>query len=108
MRKHAIYFDPESKLTRQSFEPECNVNNIIRRYVETGGVITHVARTPPQYFDAPEGDFAELAGVQAGIMSAIEDGWEPPSPAEAQEEKPPEEAPEGLSAPEGEATEAGG
>lgn len=67
-RKHAIYFEPDSSLTHQSFKDECDVNNIVRAYTQTG-MINHLPRTEPQYGDAPEIDFFEAARIQAGIAS---------------------------------------
>jgi len=71
-RPHAITFTQPS-LTRQSFKDECDVNQIVKRYTETG-MINHIPRTTPQYGDAPEGDFLEAAIVNADIASQIEAG----------------------------------
>jgi len=71
-RPHAIEFSQPS-LTRQSFRDECDVNQIVKRYTETG-MINHIPRTTPQYGDAPEGDFLEAAIINAGIASQIEAG----------------------------------
>jgi len=71
-RPHAIVFSQPS-LTRQSFKDECDVNQIVKRYTETG-MINHIPRTTPQYGDAPEGDFLEAAIVNADIASQIEAG----------------------------------
>jgi len=71
-RPHAISFSQPS-LTRQSFKDECDVNQIVKRYTETG-MVNHIPRTTPQYGDAPEGDFLEAAIVNADIASQIEAG----------------------------------
>ena len=71
-RPHSITFT-EPSLTRQSFKDECDVNQIVKRYTETG-MINHIPRTPAQYGDAPEGDFLEAAIVNADIASQIEAG----------------------------------
>jgi len=71
-RPHAIIFTQPS-LTRQSFKDECDVNQIVKRYTETG-MINHIPRTTPKYGDAPEGDFLEAAIVNADIASQIEAG----------------------------------
>jgi len=63
----------QPSLTRQSFKDECDVNQIVKRYTETG-MINHIPRTTPQYGDAPEGDFLEAAIVNADIASQIEAG----------------------------------
>jgi len=71
-RPHAITFT-EPSLTRQSFKDECDVNQIVKRYTETG-MINHIPRTTPRYGDAPEGDFLEAAIINADIASQIEAG----------------------------------
>ena len=71
-RPHAITFTQPS-LTRQSFKDECDVNQIVKRYTETG-MINHIPRTTPQYGEAPEGDFLEAAIVNADIASQVEAG----------------------------------
>jgi len=71
-RPHAISFTQPS-LTRQSFKDECDVNQIVKRYTETG-MINHIPRTTPQYGDAPEGDLLQAAIVNADIASQIEAG----------------------------------
>jgi len=72
IRPHAIEFT-EPSLTRQSFKDECDVNQIVKRYTETG-MINHIPRANPEYGDAPEGDFLEAAIVNAEIASQIEAG----------------------------------
>lgn len=42
------------------------MNNIVKTYTETG-LVNHVARGKPQYADAPDGDFFELARTRAGL-----------------------------------------
>jgi len=104
-RPHAITFT-EPSLTRQSFKEECDVNQIVKRYTETG-MINHIPRTTPQYGDAPEGDFLEAAIVNADIASQIEAGSldmdaiasEPE--AETTSEPEPEEAEEAAQEPSG-------
>lgn len=82
-RPHAIVFTKPS-LTRGSFKDECDVNNIVRRYAQTG-MVNHVPRGTPQYGDAPEMDFAEAMRVRAEIQSAEEEAALRPS------ETPPED-----------------
>jgi len=98
-RPHAIVFTQPS-LTRQSFKDECDVNQIVKSYTETG-MINHIPRSPPQYGDAPDGDFLEAAIVNADIASQIEagtfdmDAFEASEPeAEPTPEPDPEEAEE--------------
>lgn len=111
-RPHAIAFDPDEGLTRQSFKDECDVSNIVRTYTETG-MVNHIARQPPEYGDAPEGDFLELASIQAQLRSIaeergvtvaqlIEETETPdlePEPEDS-ENVPPEASQEALEAPE--------
>lgn len=44
---------PGPSMTRQEFQAECDINQIMRRYEKTG-VISHVARRVPQYLDVSE------------------------------------------------------
>jgi len=95
MRPHAIVFSQPS-LTRQSFKDECDVNQIVKRYTETG-MINHIPRTNPQYGDAPEGDFLQAAIVNADIASQIEAGsldLDALGASEPEAEPTPEPAPE--------------
>lgn len=46
--------EPLESLTQQSFKDECDVNNILRRYDQTG-LITHVQQVQGQY-----GDFTQV------------------------------------------------
>lgn len=62
------------KVTRDSHAAECDINNIVQRYTETGGVIQHVNRQEPQYGEAPEGDFTAHAFVNAELASMEEEG----------------------------------
>jgi len=99
-RQHAIFFDKKEGLTHQSFKDECDVNNIVRMYTETG-MVNHLPRTQPQYADAPEIDYFEAARVQADLRSQQEAGTldleevlNPAEPEETEEKKASPEAPE--------------
>lgn len=93
-RKHAIYF-PDDGLTRPSFQDECNVNNIISTYANTG-MVNHVARAKPQWGDAPDQTFHEAMCTAADLASQQEAGTldldditdEPPQEEEAPEKEP--------------------
>lgn len=97
MSKHAISFDPDQGLTRQSFKEECDINNIVATYMRTG-MVNHLPRVEPQYGDAPDLDFNEAAGIRARVRQMHEEeGYEPPDLETLEIEKAPEaqtEAPE--------------
>lgn len=76
MRPHAISFKDEKKITRDSFAPECDINNIVGQYTKTG-IINHLPRTAPQYGEAPDLTLHEAACIVAQAATAIEEGWEP-------------------------------
>lgn len=51
--------DPnEPSRTKQSFKDECDINNIMNRYIKTGE-ISHLNSTNPEYGFAPDFDFSE-------------------------------------------------
>lgn len=71
MRKHprvSIEFDPAEGLTRQEFEPECEINNIMAKYQRTG-VITHINKFAGMYGDFDSVDFQTA-------LQTIKDGEE--------------------------------
>lgn len=96
-RPHAISFDSKKGLTRQSFKDECDINNIIKTYTDTG-LVNHVAKSRPIYGEAPETDFFTAACVRADIKSQQEAGAidldEVLEPQDTPEENVPPEAPE--------------
>lgn len=57
-KRGQISFKGVKTLTKQSFKDECNINNILARYIKTG-VITHVNNMVPQYGDSPSLDLLE-------------------------------------------------
>lgn len=69
---YATYND-EPSLTRQSFAEECDINNIVGTYTETG-MINHIPRHEPQYGEAPDQTFFESACVNAELASQFEEG----------------------------------
>lgn len=60
--------DLGESLTRQSFTDECDIEKILRRFAENGGVFTHVNDAEPMYGDAASvGDFG---AHQARMLAA--------------------------------------
>lgn len=55
-RKVEINFDPDEGMTRQEFEAECNINNIMAKYQRTG-VVDHITKHAPEYGDYDPIDF---------------------------------------------------
>lgn len=55
-RQVAISFDPAEGMTRQEFEHECNINNIMSKYQKTG-VVDHITKHSPFYGDYDPIDF---------------------------------------------------
>lgn len=53
---------PERGLEKQSFKDECDINNIMRRFQNTG-VIDHLSQRPAMYGEIPELDFAGAMGI---------------------------------------------
>lgn len=60
-----LSFKKEKRLTKQYFKDECDINNVVKRFQETGFV--PVTRGEPQYGDAPNLDFKEALDL---VMSA--------------------------------------
>ncbi len=59
-------------LTKQAFAKECDVNNIVARYMKTG-VLDHLAAKPPVYGDVEGSDLHTLMNVVAEAHSAFEE-----------------------------------
>jgi len=55
-RKVEITFDHTKGMTRQEFERECNINNIMSKYQKTG-VVDHITKHSPMYGDYDPIDF---------------------------------------------------
>lgn len=65
-RRVQISFDPELGRTRQEFEAECNINNIMRKYQKTG-VLDHLIKYAPTYGDYDAIDFqTAMDTIKAG------------------------------------------
>lgn len=56
--------------TQQQFKEECDVNNILRNYVDTG-VLTHVSDQIPQF-----GDFSKVPADYGEALALIEESRE--------------------------------
>lgn len=54
--------------TKQSFKAECDINNIMARYLKTG-VLEHVRSTVGQYLDVTGADFQAAQELVAGAKS---------------------------------------
>lgn len=55
-RKVEIIFDPAEGLTRQEFQAECNINNIMAKYQKTG-LVDHITKHSPMYGEFDPIDF---------------------------------------------------
>lgn len=66
----------EPSKTRQSFKDECDINNILARYVKTG-ICDHVARRGPEYNDIDPIDFETAMQIIADATTMFN---ELPSP----------------------------
>lgn len=73
-RRVGIEF-PEQGRTKQSFKAECDINNIMRRFQQTG-VIDHLSQRKPMFGDMPNMDFQ---GAMAIVVEARERFAELPS-----------------------------
>lgn len=71
MRKHAIKIDAPS-LTQQHSKDECDINNIMKRYIKTG-VIDHVSQYQPQYTENTATDYHESMNIVANANSMFAD-----------------------------------
>jgi len=68
--KVAISFNRPSK-TRQEFKDECDINNILRQYNNTG-VITHLNRASPVYEDVTAFDYQAAMDIVANARSSFD------------------------------------
>lgn len=95
----AIEFQ-EPSLAMQAFKDECDINNIIARYVKTG-VIDHVQKHGASYQDCSPVEFSEAMRLVVNAQAMFADL---PAPVRAEFENEPEQflafvqnAPEGAS-----------
>lgn len=52
--------------TKQSFKAECDINNIMRKYRDTG-IVTHTRDSQPMY-----GDFSEITDYQGSLNQVLQ------------------------------------
>jgi len=62
----------QPSLTKQSFQKECDINNIMARYQKTG-VIEHFSRHAQQYSDTDGQTFTEAMQTVANAQSMFEE-----------------------------------
>lgn len=71
-RKHSIRFDRSSPLTQQHQKDETDINLIMARYTRTG-VIDHVNKNQPAYFDVPAHSYHEAQNAIAQADSMFQE-----------------------------------
>ena len=69
--RHGITF-PEQGRTKQEFAAECDINNIMSRYLKTG-IIEHVRDSAPQFLDASPVEFQEAMQIVAQAETLFEE-----------------------------------
>lgn len=57
---------PKGSRTKQSFKAECDINNILKKYRDTG-ILTHTRDSQPLY-----GDFSEITDYQGSLNQVIQ------------------------------------
>lgn len=62
LRPRVQTINTEPSMTKRSFAPECDINNIINKFKSTG-LITHENPNNPQYGYAPANDFREAMEI---------------------------------------------
>lgn len=62
-RVHGTHISPDSR-TKQSFKDDCDINNIMARYIKTG-VIDFTARNQPRYGDVTGASFESAMATVA-------------------------------------------
>ena len=72
MHKHAILFDKEKSLTKQSFKNECNINKIMDKF-QKSGAISHYASNSPSYGDATQADLQDALNIVADANTMFEE-----------------------------------
>lgn len=70
-RPYSIDFGDEV-ITKQSFEPECNINNIMAKYQMTG-LVDHVQKYRPEYADVTSLDYKTAMDTIAEARSLFEE-----------------------------------
>lgn len=67
-----MVFPENSPHTRQEFADECDINNIMKQYLNTGEFF-HLNETAPQYLDCTGEDFRVHMDYIAGAFSMFEE-----------------------------------
>lgn len=68
----ALTFPEDSPHTRQEFKDECDINNIMLQYMNTGEFF-HINETAPQYMDCTGEDFRAAMDYVAGAFTMFEE-----------------------------------
>lgn len=68
----SLSFPENSPHTRQEFKDECDINNIMAQYMNTGEFF-HLNETAPQYMDCSGEDFRAAMDYVAGAFSMFEE-----------------------------------
>jgi len=71
VRRHSITFT-QPTMTQQQFKEECDINNVMRRYIKTG-VIDHLAKHQAQYADIEPVSYHEAMNTIATANSMFEE-----------------------------------
>ncbi|WNK14726.1 MAG: internal scaffolding protein [Microvirus sp.] len=69
--RRGIIFPAQGR-TKQEFARECDINNIMSRYLKTG-IIDHVRDSAPQFLDASVGDFQSAMEIIAQAETLFEE-----------------------------------
>ncbi|WNK13533.1 MAG: internal scaffolding protein [Microvirus sp.] len=69
--RRGIIFASQGR-TKQEFASECDINNIMRRYLKTG-IIDHVRDSAPQYLDATAFEFQSAMELVAQAQTIFEE-----------------------------------
>lgn len=68
----ALSFPENSRWTKQSFKDECDINNVMGRYL-SNGEIPQINQTAPQYLDVTGYDYQSAMELVAGAQSLFEE-----------------------------------
>lgn len=68
----ALSFPENSRWTKQSFRDECDINNVMGRYLSSGEMPV-INQTAPQYLDVTGYDYQTAMQLVAGAQSLFEE-----------------------------------
>lgn len=68
----SLSFPESSPHTRQEFKEECDINNIMAQYMQSGEFF-HINESAPQYLDCTGEDFRQHMDYIAGAFSMFEE-----------------------------------